>query len=188
MNLKYLRKILIPLLVTSIGLGLATIGLDIPRGDIQVVVESQFEEPEPDSGEVIPTIATVRSVTDGDTIVVVQGDQEHRVRIIGINTPEIAGSGREAECYGAEATLKARTLLDGKVVILQTDPTQDTYDTHNRLLAFVAVDGRDFGSEMIAEGFAEEFTYRVPHQRQSEYRAAEAVAKNTGLGLWGSCN
>jgi endonuclease YncB( thermonuclease family) len=72
-----------------------------------------------DGTTVVPTVvvpnATVDDVIDGDTIDVHVGDREERVRMIGIDTPEIAHpsmGGRPAnpaECFGERTSTAPAT-------------------------------------------------------------------------------
>ena len=55
--------------------------------------------------------ATVRSVTDGDTIDVTIGDQQEAVRLIGIDTPEVKDPDKPVECYGEAASAFTKQLL-----------------------------------------------------------------------------
>ena len=57
-----------------------------------------------------PETATVTRVIDGDTIII---DTGHRVRYIGIDTPEIHP---ELEAYGMAAWRANRQLVEGKAV------------------------------------------------------------------------
>lgn len=127
----------------------------------------------------------VRSVVDGDTIKVQTADGVKTVRIIGINTPETVDPRRPVECFGVEASNHAKKILTGKEVQLVVDPTQDSTDRYGRLLRYVTIDGQDFGSEMISGGYAYEYTYDVPHEKQSQYRKLQKIARDAGVGLWG---
>jgi micrococcal nuclease len=129
--------------------------------------------------------APVVRVVDGDTIDVrIDGDRQ-RVRLIGINTPESVDPRRPVECFGSEAAAQAEALLNGATVLLEPDPSQDDVDDFGRLLRFVWLeDGRLFNLEMIAQGYAFEYTYRDPYKYQRVFRAAERQARTTGAGLW----
>lgn len=86
------------------------------------------------------------SVIDGDTIDVrVGGQGTVSVRLLGINTPEVAGPYRTAQCFGNEASANAKRLLAGATVYLQDDPQQDDKDQYGRWLRYVWMsDGRLF--------------------------------------------
>jgi micrococcal nuclease len=139
------------------------------------------------------SVATIASstypvvrVVDGDTIVIKKDGKDVKVRLIGINTPETVDPRRPVQCFGKEASNKAKALLTpGLMVGVAGDPSQDAYDKYGRLLAYVYLpDGSLFNEYMIAEGYAYEYTYDVPYRYQKEFKAAEAAAKAAGKGLW----
>ncbi len=131
--------------------------------------------------------ATVAAVIDGDTINVRIGSRTVSVRMLGINTPEVAGPYRVAQCFGNEASANARRLLVGATVYLQDDPQQDDEDQYGRWLRYVWLsDGRLFNLEAIAQGFALEYTYYKdrPYSLNRVFREAQRLAQEQQLGLW----
>lgn len=179
---------------------------------------------EAESGTINFPFARVIKVTDGDTITVstvltstsasssdasssedfpvkVLVPTEYKVRMIGINTPETVDPRKEVECFGKEASAKAKEVLANKIVRLDLDPTQQKFDKYNRLLAYVYVieSPREIGSTlvtdaqylffnkyMIENGFAYEYTYGMPYVFQKEFKAAEQAARDARRGLWGN--
>lgn len=132
----------------------------------------------------------VTKVVDGDTIWVDDGDTRVKVREIGLDTPEVVDPRKPVQCFGRDASARAHAVLDGKSVYLETDPSQDRVDKYGRTLAYVWVDGRDlFNVDMIANGYAHEYTYDLPYKYQAEFKAAERDARAQGRGLWspGAC-
>ncbi len=135
----------------------------------------------------------VMQVYDADTIAIQQDGKRVSVRLIGIDSPEVETPYTRAECFGKEASSAARDLLDGEMVRIETDPTQDMYDTYQRLLAYVYVptDAAPGGilanQHLVAEGYAREYTFRDPYIHQSEFESAEANAKEQKKGMWGVC-
>ena len=127
----------------------------------------------------------VQNVVDGDTVDVrLTNGRRERVRLIGIDTPEL----RPAECLGPQSKLRTQQLARGKRVQLIGDSTQATRDRYRRLLAYVVLPrNRDLGRQLIAEGFGNVYVYNRPFQRLSAYRIAERSAKTGGRGLWGQC-
>lgn len=132
-----------------------------------------------------PRTATVERLIDGDTIVLSGGE---RVRVIGIDTPEISSP---VQCYGPEALVNAEEILPvGSTVQLTPDPSQGSLDRYGRTLAYVSnEEGGDFGLAQIQGGYAREYTYTKsrPYVRQGLYLAEQNEAKNIHAGLWGSC-
>lgn len=152
-------------------------------------VEGGHDGSAPGGGPTVPDDATgpypVVDVVDGDTIKVLIDGERVTVRVIGIDTPETRDPRKPVQCFGREATARAEVLLDGREVRLTTDPTQDTYDRYDRLLAYVWLpDGRLFEWEMVAGGYAHEYTYDLPYRYQAELQDAERSARERGVGLW----
>jgi endonuclease YncB( thermonuclease family) len=129
--------------------------------------------------------AVVVNVVDGDTIDVQLDGTTERLRLIGMDTPETVDPRVPVQCYGREASAKARELLLGQTVRLEADPSQGERDAYDRLLRYIwLADGRLINLEMIAQGYAHEYTYRTPYKYQQAFRAAEQAARAAGLGLW----
>jgi micrococcal nuclease len=129
--------------------------------------------------------AVVVTIVDGDTLDVDIDGQRERIRLIGVDTPEVVAPGRPVMCYGREASERATALLLGQTVFLEEDRSQDSRDRFGRLLRYVWLpDGRMANLEMIADGFAYEYTFRDAYAYQAIFRAAEATARSTERGLW----
>lgn len=131
------------------------------------------------------TLYPVLRVVDGDTIDIAVNGVKTRLRLIGINTPETVDPRRKVECFGKEASARAKLLLTGSNVSIELDPTQDKYDKYGRLLAYVYLpDGTSFNKKMIEEGYAYEYTYKLPYKYQREFKQAQYEASHEGRGLW----
>ncbi len=128
---------------------------------------------------------TVVSVIDGDTIQVLIDTKKETLRLIGIDTPETVDPRKSVQCFGKEASAKAKALLSGKPVRLESDPTQGERDKYQRLLRYVFLeDGTNFNKLMISEGFAHEYTYNIPYKYQTEFKQAQKEAEAAKKGLW----
>lgn len=126
----------------------------------------------------------VTEVVDGDTIKI---EKIGTVRAIGIDTPETVDPRKEVECFGIEASNKAKDLLEGKNVRLEFDSSQGEVDRYGRILAYIYLeDGRMFNEIMIKEGYAHEYTYSTKYKYQTTFKNAEEFAKELELGLWGN--
>ena len=125
-------------------------------------------------------------MVDGDTVDVRFGDGNvERLRLIGMDTPEVVDPRKPVQCFGREASRHAHELLDGQSVSIETDPSQGDRDIYDRYLAYIWLpDGRNFGEVMIGDGYAHEYTYRFPYEYQDEFKAAQAEAMDNQLGLW----
>lgn len=139
-------------------------------------------------GAAPPGEATVERVVDGDTVIVRLGSLRERVRLIGIDTPEVHDPRTPVECYGAEASHQlARLLPPGTVVRLERDV--EARDRYDRLLAYVhrGADGLFVNLAMAVEGYAAAATYPPNVTRTPAIVAAASEARAAGRGLWGAC-
>jgi micrococcal nuclease len=127
----------------------------------------------------------VIEVVDGDTVKVEIDGASATLRLIGLDTPETVDPRKPVQCFGREASDRAKELLSGKRVVLESDPTQGEKDTYSRLLAYVRFeDGVLFNQKMISDGYAHEYTYEAPYKYQVQFKQAEREARQAGRGLW----
>lgn len=145
------------------------------------------DNPPTDTPPASTEYGTVTAVIDGDTIDVHTEGTTQRVRIIGIDTPEINRAGGTHDCYAEEARDLLNTLVYQQEVTLEADPTQANTDRYDRLLRHVTVDDTNVALYLLQAGAAREYTYDEPYQGQSAYRAAEYEAAATNAGLWANC-
>ena len=144
----------------------------------------------PGAGAVEGESAVVRRVVDGDTLVARLDGDDVRVRMLGVDAPESVAEDRPVECFGPQASARAKALLPtGTRVTLATDPSQGRVDRFDRLLAEVSVagDARTVNERLIAEGYAEVFRGDGRGRLQPRLRAAERAARDARLGLWAAC-
>jgi micrococcal nuclease len=133
----------------------------------------------------------VVKVVDGDTLDVDMNGTATRIRIIGIDTPETVDPRKPVQCFGKEASNRAKEILSGQFITLIADESQGNTDKYSRLLRYITLpDGSDYGLTMISEGYAHEYTYNIPYEKQADYKRAEIDARNSNSGLWSpsTCN
>jgi micrococcal nuclease len=138
--------------------------------------------------------AVVVQVVDGDTIDVEVDGRRERVRLIGIDTPEIAHEAfddrpaNETECFGDEAHEYTRALLPTGVAIrLERDIVGR--DDYGRVLAYVhrASDGIFVNFELVRQGYAQPLTF-PPNVTHAELMVdAARDAERDDVGLWAGC-
>jgi len=125
-----------------------------------------------------PTRATVpcevSRIVDGDTIECRDGA---RVRLIGIDTPELS-----QEPYGAMARDALAALLDSTTVALE--PDVEPRDRYGRVLAYVWVDGSMVNWALVRGGWAVLLTYPPNVQYAEALAEAQRLARQGGDGLW----
>jgi micrococcal nuclease len=132
-----------------------------------------------------PATVPVLKVTDGDTIHVMFEGQDERVRLIGVDTPEVPWYGGEEECFGVAAGLYARQRLDGKRVRLEFDV--ERRDRYDRLLAYVYLGTELFNLTLVQQGYATAYPVRPDTKRADLFQRAEDDARTAGRGLWSAC-
>lgn len=131
------------------------------------------------------------SVVDGDTVKINLDGKTTTLRLIGLDTPETVDPRKPVQCFGVEASNKAKELLSGKKVRIENDSTQGNLDKYGRTLAYIYLeDGTFYNKYMIEQGYAHEYTYDLPYKYQAEFKNAEKDAKSKQLGLWSpnTCN
>lgn len=156
---------------------------------------ASFTGLEPERGAPAPTdpgptepgptaTGTIVSVTDGDTVRMLIGGSELRVRLIGIDTPEVRDP---LECFGLEATaaLEALAPVGSEVGFAYDRDPQDRYE--RELLYVYAADGTLINLELVEQGYAEALLVEPNDRFWPELQEAERAARAAGLGLWGSC-
>jgi len=123
---------------------------------------------------------TVAKIFDGDTFKTVDGE---RIRLLGLNTPEVQHRDSAAQPMGDEASLALHRLIDGKVVRLAFD--RDKIDIYGRTLAQVYDRrGRWINGLMVEQGWAHVYTF-VPNLRWAKpLLRLERKARKRKLGIW----
>ncbi len=138
------------------------------------------------------TKATVVRLVDGDTVQVKVDGKTETIRLIGMDAPESVDPKKTVQCFGVEASNKAKELLSDKDILLEADVTQGDQDTYHRRLRYIFLpDGTNFSEVMIAGGFAREYDYYgKPYKYRDEFKQAQIEAKSNKNGLWadGACS
>ena len=138
-------------------------------------------------GTDVPITSPVRviEVTDGDTFRVLPVGREVTVRLIGIDTPEVAWYGGTAECYGGQAGRFLRNRLGDERVRLEFD--EERRDPYGRALAYAYHRGRMLNMVLVRGGYARVTIYEPNDRYEDRLRAAERAARDNGAGLWSAC-
>lgn len=140
------------------------------------------------SADAMPGTGIVERVIDGDTIDVRIGGRQERVRLIGIDTPEIATPDHAGECYGPEASRYSAALIPpGTRVRLQRDVVGR--DDYGRLLAYVFLTDDDVlvNERIVAAGFARTLNIEPNSAYRRRFVEAAIAAERSSLGLWSGC-
>jgi micrococcal nuclease len=125
--------------------------------------------------------ASVTKVSDGDTIWL---SQVGKVRLVGIDTPEVFG---HVDCFGPAASAFAKRLLHlGLRVRYRVG--RESHDRYGRTLAYVWLpDGRMFNQLLAEDGYARPLTIAPNDDYAAAFKAAAGRARRAHRGLWGRC-
>lgn len=158
-------------------LALLAFGLVLSR--FPQVAELFPSAPSPESHEAI-----VLRVIDGDTVDLQDG---RRIRLIGIDTPEMGYSPRAQvegvnDPFAEEARAFLRELAEGRTVRLEFGPEPE--DRYGRTLAYLFLqDGAHLNAELLRRGYARAYR-RFQHPRLDEFLTLEEEARQAERGLW----
>ncbi len=129
----------------------------------------------------------VSRVIDGDTFVL---SDSQRVRMLGVDCPEIARQNKPAESFSKEASEKTKSLIEYKILKLTFDGK--AFDIFGRLLAYVwltNLQGKDsvfVQTELLKNGLARISYYTKEKRYYSLFYNLRNTARKKKLGLW--CN
>ena len=111
-------------------------------------------------------------VSDGDTILIQSGSQKIRVRMYGIDAPELK------QKYGEES----KKYLEKRIMDKNVDIKVINQDQYGRKVGKVFYKNKDINLEMLETGNAWFYEYHAKHEK--DYRKAFKNAKEEKLGLW----
>jgi micrococcal nuclease len=133
--------------------------------------------------------AKVERIIDGDTIDIALPDSLNdnasttRVRLWGIDCPEMAHFDQIEEPWARQASEFATGLVAGHEVMLMLEPQRER-DSYGRVLAHVEMrDGRSLNEALLEAGFARADD-RWPHARLTRYAQVELAARRAKTGVW----
>jgi len=126
----------------------------------------------------------VEKVFDGDTILLSTGQ---KIRLLGINTPEVAGRNKEAESGGETAKAWLKQRLEHQKVRLERD--SEKQDKYQRTLAYVfTADKHHINLELVRLGLATVNIYPPNLKYVDTLLAAQDTAERKRLGIWQDSN
>ena len=123
-------------------------------------------------------VGKVVRVADGDTITVLDaGNQQHKIRLMGIDAPE------KGQPYGNKSRDSLASMVAGRNVTVEWHKR----DRYGRLVGQVFADTHDVGLVQIERGMAWHYKQYAREQRHDDaqaYAGAEVEAKAVRRGLW----
>ena len=115
--------------------------------------------------------AKVIKISDGDTITVLSGKEQTKIRLYGIDAPE------KKQDYGQRSRQFLANLIAGEVVEID----ENGKDRYKRTLGIIHYKGQDINAQMVLNGYA--WAY-VKYSRI--YVDYESTARKNKRGLWQS--
>lgn len=133
----------------------------------------------------------VLNVADGDTIYIDWPDNvarrgRTRIRLLGIDAPELENNDRPEHPLAYEATVYLNDLLHKQRVTVRLDETTPVHrDKYNRLLAYVYIEKQDkmLNELMLEQGLAWPDS-RHEHSQQQRFVQLCRAAYKAGKGIW----
>jgi micrococcal nuclease len=128
------------------------------------------------------TFVPVISVSDGDTVIVILNSRREKVRLIGIDAPELG-----QKPWGAESKKYLETLLGSSGWKVELEFDVEKRDKYGRVLAYLkTTDGKLINLLMVRNGCAMLFTIPPNVRYAGELRSAQREAREKHLGIWSS--
>jgi len=116
----------------------------------------------------------VVGVTDGDTIKILSGGKQIKIRLYGIDTPE------KKQAFGQAAKREISSLLTPLVTVKEKD-----IDRYGRTVGIVYTSaGENVNQEMVKSGYAWVYRKYCRSAFCADWLTLEATARKKGLGLW----
>ena len=126
--------------------------------------------------------ATVKWVYDGDTLLL---QDKRKIRIIGIDTPEVKHHKQKAQAYGAKAREALRELLKKQNYQILLRYGKEKQDKYKRTLAHVFLpDGTNISNWLLERGYAKTFAFPPNTILANCYQVVEETAQNNALRIW----
>jgi len=124
--------------------------------------------------------ALVAEVVDGDTVILGSGP---KVRLLGIDAPELELEGEPAQFLAHKAKGVLTDLAQGQRVRLEYDRLR--YDRYGRILAFLVLpDGTNLSRELVRQGLAHVYTVPPNMGFRGDLLAAQREAMAARRGVW----
>jgi len=122
----------------------------------------------------------VIAVNDGDTVSVLLGRKKEKIRLIGIDAPEM---GQKPWGEGSKNYLERILNASGQKVRIERDVEER--DTYGRMLAYLwTPKGEMVNVMMIRGGYAMLYTFPPNVRHVRELTEAQTEARNARAGVW----
>lgn len=122
----------------------------------------------------------ITKVYDGDTITLYANYTKYKIRLYGIDAPELDQS------FGKQSQENLQNICNiGSEAIVEIK----NRDRYNRLVGIVSCDDVNANKKQLQDGFAWAYTEYIPNiQEEFEYVILEKQARDLEIGLWSEKN
>ncbi len=151
-----------------------------------VIVSRADNDPAPTPSKA--ETARVEWVIDGDTVDLIIGGEQERVRLIGVDAPESVSRDTPVQCFGQEAATALKGLLPvDSVVRIERD--RESRDRFGRLLLYLyrAQDDLFVNEWLVINGYADTLFFEPNTGYRSSFTEHRNAARSAPLGLWAEC-
>ena len=132
-------------------------------------------------GKGVGNVVQVKKIYDGDTIGAVLDGRFEKIRLIGIDAPEM-----DQRPWGRKAKECLESLLAAVNSRISLEYDIERRDKYGRILGYIWLqDGRMLNEEMLKKGFAVLFTCPPNVKYVMRFRAAQERARDNKIGIWG---
>ena len=132
--------------------------------------------------DTIPPAHTVKYVVDGDTV---RLQDDRRVRLIGIDAPEMGGRGRTTEPYAVQAKRRLEALVKANNDQVSLRIGELSHDRYGRVLAHLYDrKGTSLEEQLVSEGLAYHAVVAPNIALADCLTQAEQYARQQRIGLW----
>lgn len=126
------------------------------------------------------------SCIDGDTAKLLLNEEEIKVRMLAIDTPETKHPTIGEEPLGKEASeYTCNRLKNAEKIEIEYDSNSDNLDKYDRHLVWIWVDDYLLQDEIIKEGLAEVAYLYDDYKYTGILKDHQSIAKVNNVGIWG---
>lgn len=128
--------------------------------------------------------AYISDVTDGDTLEIVYRNEEYKVRLLCIDTPESVKQGVKVQPYALEASELTKKLTLHKNVRLVFE--KGLRDRYGRLLAYIILEnGQNLNALLVRNGYARVEVVSPNKSNEKYFLKLQNEAIRDHMGMWG---
>ena len=123
----------------------------------------------------------IAKVADGDTVETSIRGRVERIRLIGIDSPEL-----DQRPWGRSAKKFLQELISASGWQVGIEYDIERHDKHGRILAYLWTrDGKMINEEMVKSGHAVLFTIPPNVKHADRLKTAQVIARGNRIGIWG---